>query len=435
MNNLINKVEYFLKEYNITKENEPLLVAFSGGFDSMCLLDICTKLGLNVIAIHLNHNWRGEESKQEEDWCEEFCRKNNIKFYSETLPKDTQKTETVAREARYKFFENCAKKFNSKIILTAHNANDNAETLIYRIAKGTGVCGLAGINPNRDIYYRPLINIKRAEIEEYCKENSLTPNNDSSNLNTKYKRNLIRHNILPELSKINPQVVETINSLSQTATMDNEIVELYLKSLTNPFDTENFIKYPYSVKSRLIYKLFLENNLEYDRKKIDRVIDFIEQNKTAKSGKTISLNSDLLLFISTKEIKVVHKLDTKDIEIRINQCGEYKINDLVFSITEFREKVNKYPQDKEKIAYVNLENIQNLHLRTRKDGDVITPLGCKGSQKLKKYLNEKKIPQHEKNQLLLLATDNEILWVPSVGMSDKIKVVTTPTHMLKLTDN
>ena len=131
----------------------------------------------------------------------------------------------------------------------------------------------------------------------------------------------------------------------------------------------------------------------------------------------------------------MHKLDTKDIEILINQCGEYKINDLVFSITEFREKVNKYPQDKEKIAYVNLEHIQNLHLRTRKDGDVITPLGCKGSQKLKKYLNEKKIPQHEKNQLLLLATDNEILWVPSVGMSDKIKVVTTPTHMLKLTDN
>ena len=94
MNNLINKVEYFLKEYNITKENEPLLVAFSGGFDSMCLLDICTKLGLNVIAIHLNHNWRGEESKQEEDWCEEFCRKNNIKFYSETLPKDTKNTNS-----------------------------------------------------------------------------------------------------------------------------------------------------------------------------------------------------------------------------------------------------------------------------------------------------------------------------------------------------
>ena len=229
--NITNKVEQFLIKHKILNTQKPILVAFSGGYDSMCLLHICKNLGLNIIAIHLNHNWRGKESLQEEKNCKEFCAQNNIEFYAETLTEATPQTETFAREARYKFFEKCSNKYNSKIIFTAHNANDNAETILYRISKGTGTIGLSGIAENRDIFYRPLINIKRCEIEKYCDKNELKPNVDSSNSNIKYKRNLIRHNVIPELKKINIEVVDAINSLSQISIMDNEIIDIYLKSL------------------------------------------------------------------------------------------------------------------------------------------------------------------------------------------------------------
>ena len=174
MKNISEKVRDFLESYNLIDSKFPILIAFSGGFDSMCLLDIVSKIRHNTIAIHLNHNWRADESDREEENCRQFCMERNIEFYSERLPSDVKKTETAAREARYKFFEKCAQKFNSKAVLTAHNANDNAETLIYRLAKGTGTKGLCGIAEKRGIFYRPLLDIKRTDIEKYCKENKIS---------------------------------------------------------------------------------------------------------------------------------------------------------------------------------------------------------------------------------------------------------------------
>ena len=432
MDNIENKAVHFLKKYNLLDTDKPILLAFSGGFDSMCLLNICHKLGLNITAIHLNHNWRGEESKKEEENCRDFCNIRGINFYTETLSLDIPKTETAAREARYEFFKKCANMFNSEAVLTAHNANDNAETVIYRIAKGTGVAGLSGISEIRDIYYRPLLGVKREDIEKYCKKYNLTPNSDSSNNNTKYKRNFIRQTILPEFKKINNSAIDTINSLSEIARLDNEIIETYLKSLDMPYLTKNFTNYSDSVKSRLCYNLFIENNLDYDREKISRAINFIEENKSSKSGKTLSLSTDLQLFVNEKNIEIIKISPKNSTEIKISKCGEYEFEDKIFIIKEFNEKPTKFPNDSELTAYVDLNGINELSVRHRKDGDTIKPLGCNGSQKLKKYLNEKKIPQHKKNKLLLLSSGKEVLWVPSVGLSDRIKVVTAPTHVLKL---
>lgn len=432
--NIINQVEKILETYNLLNSNEKILIAFSGGFDSMCLLDICKNLKLNITAIHLNHNWRGAESKREEDNCSNYCKENNIPFYSETLSCEVPQNETSAREARYIFFEKCAHNFGAKAVLTAHNANDNAETVLYRITKGTGIAGLGGIAEKRDLYIRPLISTTRDEIEEYCKLKGIKPNQDSSNNNIKYRRNFIRHNILPELEKINNNAIKTINNLSQIAKLDNEIIEEYLKNLTEPYKTKNFSNYSYAVKSRLCYNLFLQNNLEYDREKISRAINFIEDNKTSKSGKTYSLSENLSLFVNTEHIEIVKSSTKNDVELSISKNGIYKIEDKTFSIEECALEITQFPDDSGKIAYVDLSNITELTLRYRKDGDKIKPLGCSGSQKLKKYLNEKKVPKHQKDKLPVLAEKNEILWIPTLGLSDKIKVVKKTTHVLKLID-
>ena len=417
---IIDRVKNFIEKYNLSGT---FIVAFSGGYDSMCLLDILYKLKTDIVAIHLNHNWRGEESLKEAKNCENFVKSRNIKYYSEILPDSVEKTETSAREARYDFFKRCAEMFNSNVVFTAHNFDDNAETVLYRIIKGTGTIGLQGISEHRGIFYRPLLKTTRSEIEEYIKDNNLTPNIDSSNFNTKYKRNLIRNKIIPLLKEINPNVTGAINSLSELAVDDNCLINSYLP--------ENLLNAAPHEQKRLIYKMLCDYNIEYDRKKIENIQKFIEENKTSKSGKKFSLNESLWLFVNNSIVEIISSEEKNTSQINIKHCGEYKFGDFIFTIEPFGEEINSFPQDSEFKAFVNLSDI-DFTLRHRKDGDKIQPLGMSGTQKLKKYLNEKKIPTHKKDKLILLCKDNEVLWVAGVGLNDKIKVVNTPTHVLTL---
>ena len=444
MQKIQDVLKSFLKKYNIAKNDLTYLVGFSGGYDSMCLLDALKKSAPKnkIIALHLNHKWRGEESDREEINCKNFCEQIGVEFYCENLSPDIAHTETAAREARYKFFEKCAEKFGSKIIFTAHNANDNAETLIYRICKGTGVSGLGGICEHRDLYYRPLLSVKRNDIEKYCAQNKLTPNTDSSNADTKYKRNYIRVKIIPELEKINPDTVRMINSLSELSQDETQIIEEYLEKIyekitvDGEIQTEKFLKQSIPVQRKLIYNMFLKYNLDYDRKKIQQIHDFITENSNSKSGKTCSLTENLWLFTSDKIIKIISENTEKMPYFHILKEGKYESDGYVFEIEKFEKPVKKFPKDNEGVAYVDLGKTEfNFELRTRQDGDIIQPYGSKGSQKLKKYLNSKKIPNHQKDTLLFLTQEKEILWAINLGISDKIKVVKNPTHRLKFYKN
>lgn len=396
-------IKSFIKKYNLSGT---FIVAFSGGYDSMCLLDMLNKEGYDLVAVHLNHNWRGEESQKEAIVCKKFAKEHNIKFYTETLDANVPQTETAGRDARYEFFKRCAKKFNSNVVFTAHNYNDNAETVLYRIIKGTGLIGLQGIAEHRDIFYRPLLSMKRKDIEKYCKDNNLIPNNDSSNENTKYKRNLIRKEILPLLEKINPKVIDAINSLSEIAKEDNP-------------------------QKLAIRDLLIKYNIDYDKKKIDEIYEFTCENKTSKSGKTLSLAKDLFLFVNNKGYKVITRTTKTDNELKITHCGDFEFENFTFSINPFIGNVEKFPKDKDLTAYISVDNI-DFTLRHRKDGDIICPFGINGKQKLKKYLNEKKIPNHQKDSIVLLCSGKEVLWVSGFGISDKIKVTDKPTHIIRL---
>ncbi len=417
---IVEEVRDFIEK---NKLSGTFIVAFSGGYDSMCLLDILKKLKYDIVAVHLNHNWRGKESLADEQNCSEFAKNNNIKYYTETLDDDIEKTETAAREARYEFFERCAKKFNSKVVFTAHNFNDNAETVLYRIIKGTGTIGLQGISENRGIFYRPLLKITREEIENYCKLNNLSPNIDSSNYDTNYKRNFIRHKILPVLKEINPRVIESLNTLSEIAKEDNCLIDKYLPS--NILDANS------TEQKRIIYKILNNHNLDYDKKKIDYIQNFVEENKHSKSGKKMSLTNDLWLFVNNKKVEVIKNTEKNQDEINITHTGKYYFDGYEFEIEKVENTPSSFPKDKDFKAYIETEDI-NFTLRHRKDGDKIHPLGSSGTQKLKKYLNEKKIPQHEKDKLILLCDNDNVLWVAGIGLGDDLKVKNNATHMLTL---
>lgn len=448
---MIEIVENFLNKFDLKAPQNTFLVGFSGGCDSLCLLDILHKLsqkyGFKLIALHLNHNWRGEESLQEELNCKTFCEKSGIEFISEKLNGSKQKTETIAREERYQFFLKHANNCQNSSIFTAHSLTDNAETIIYRIIKGTGVNGLKGILPKRLIdgvpIYRPLLAISRVHIEDYCNSNGLVANCDSSNLDTSYKRNFIRHKIMPLFKEINFHTENSINSLAELALSQTSIVNEYMDLvkkevyIEDKLLTEKFKNLSPDVMQQMIYDICLKEGLDYDRKKITNILEFIKNNFNSKAGSRFSLKNDLWVFANSKYIYLITRITGKknNSETNIQSEGEYDLpnSDYAFSIKKYEGESLKYPAENANFAYVDFDCIGlNLTIRTRHNGDFITPFGMKGSMKLKKYLNSKRIVQHEKDELILLCKGSEVFWVAGVGISDKLRVVNRPTHVIEL---
>lgn len=439
----------FLKKYDL--EDKTIIVGFSGGYDSMCLLDILAKIkniqeyrDLRIIAAHFNHNWRGEEALREQEVCKLFAASRGVEFYTKNAACDLKKDENSARLARYEFFEECLENYDADAVFTAHNKDDNAETVLYRVIKGTGIVGLRGISECRDNFYRPLLKTSRKEIMEYCDSNNLTPNNDSSNQDIKYKRNYIRLNIIPALERINPTVKESLNTLAEVAVSENSIIEEYISPIRAKLFIDDcikpseYVKLSAPVKMRFLHEYIQTLDLDYDFKKIKEIYEFIEQNITKRNGSTISLTAAKWLYVDDKTIEIIPKKENskKPIikEFEINSEGEYKIGGQTLCLKKYNEnELFVFPDSTAKFAYVDLSDIKlPITVRTRQEGDVISPFGMTGTMKLKKYFNSKGVSRHTRDDIVLLAKGNEILWAAGVGLSSKIGVNDVPTHVIEI---
>ena len=449
---MIDKIVEFLKKYHL--EDKTVIVGFSGGYDSMCLLDILSKikdlpefLDLNVIAAHFNHNWRGEESLKEQEVCRLFASSRGMEFYTKTAPSTLKKTENDARTARYEFFEEAYEEYDADAVFTAHNKDDNAETVLYRAIKGTGLIGLRGIAEKRNYFYRPLLKIYRSEIMQYCIDNNLSPNQDSSNNDTKYQRNFIRLNVIPVLEKINPDVKEALNILAENAVSDNEIIEEHLASIRpkvfegETIKVDEYKKLSVSIKKRLVYEYIQRLGLDYDSKKINEIFDFIETNTNKRNGTTMSLATALWLYTDNKIVETIphkkqHLCELKE-PILVDKEGEYSFGNKTFIIKKFNGgKLFEFPNSTANFAYVDMSAEKfPLKLRTRQDGDIITPFGMNGKMKLKKYMNSKGVSKHSRDDIVLLCDEQEVLWVTGVGLNDKIGVKENPTHVIEIVEN
>lgn len=450
---MLDRIKSFIKEHNL--QDKTIIVGFSGGYDSMCLLDILYKIrqedkdffDLEVIVAHFNHNWRGEESYREQEVCRLFAASKGFEFYTKTASKDIKKTENDARIARYDFFEEAMEDYDADAVFTAHNKDDNAETILYRIIKGTGIFGLKGISAKRDYFYRPLLKTTRKEIIQYCEENNLNPNNDSSNSDTTYKRNYIRLNVLPALEQINSSVKESLNTLAEVATSENEIIEEYFKTFRNNVLVEDrlvsseYKKLSTPVKMRILHEYIQIFGLDYDFKKIKELYDFIEENINKRNGNTKSLSATKWLYVDETHIETIPRRNKnsqtdkiKSMEVFVDSEGEYSFGNRKIIIKPYEEKsLFTFPESTASFAYVDLSKVKlPIIIRTRNDGDVINPFGMKGSMKLKKYLNAKGVSKHQRDEILLLTNEDEVLWVVGVGLSNKIGVTKLPTHVIEV---
>ena len=406
----------------------------------MVLLDILNKLSkyynFKLLALHLNHNWRGKESENEAQNCAQFCASKGIEIYTETLDVNEKHTETRARELRYQFFNKAIENLGITALFTAHTKSDVTETLIYRLIKGTGIKGLQGISPKLGKIYRPMLNISRIEIEKYCKKNGLKPNIDSSNNNNNYARNFIRNEVLPKFKQINSNYEEALHSISVLALEEEQIIKEYIKSL-NLYENDKILSQKFKnllpqMQKRIVYEIYVQYEFEYTQERILNTLNFINENITSKSGKKCSIDATHWLFVSEKHIEVLSNQTKNEKVLKITSEGSYKFSNYEFSIKKCEDKIKNFPKDSDFKAYIELKEPIKFELRTRRNGDRITPLGTKGGMKLKKYLISKKIPQHEKDKIILLCKEGKILWVSGYGIAEELKVVNKCTHVLTL---
>ncbi|MGN0688267.1 MAG: tRNA lysidine(34) synthetase TilS, partial [Oscillospiraceae bacterium] len=226
MDQFAEKVKKALSDYNMTAMGDAVVIALSGGADSVSLLyalnSLSDELGITVSACHVNHGLRGEEADSDMHFCERLCERLGVELVVlktdvRGVQRKHESIEEAARRVRYEFFAEVSK---GKLLATAHNSNDSAETVLLNMMRGTGLKGLCGIPPVRGNIIRPLIYCTRQDVEDYCAENSLAYVTDKTNLCDDYTRNKVRHIILPEIMKINSGFLETASRMENTLRAD-----------------------------------------------------------------------------------------------------------------------------------------------------------------------------------------------------------------------
>ncbi|SKA78692.1 tRNA(Ile)-lysidine synthase [Clostridium sp. USBA 49] len=456
---MIERVLDTIKEYNMISQNDKIIVAVSGGPDSICLLHILYKLkeifNITLYAAHLNHCLRGDEADKDEEYVKEFCNKLGIECFTKKI--DINKlskergisSESAGREARYEFFDELLKKLEAQKIALAHNANDQAETVLMRIMRGTGMEGLVGIKPVRsNIFIRPLINIKRENIEKYCKENNLNPRIDKTNLESIYTRNKIRLELIPYLQKnFNKDIINVLNRLADTIIIDNDYLDKISKEKYNTY-CENkagkviIYKGAFSEEKAILNRIIRKaiNNLKgnlYDIEKI-HIKNLIELQK-CNTGKKINLPNGIIAFNNYGDIELTlgekfrNKPDNDEYILYIDRENIIESFNLKVSLRLINkdEKINF--KENSFVKYFDFDSApKNIYLRTRRNGDKFTPLGMKGSKKLKDLFIDLKVPKEERDTIPIIVFDDEIVWIVGYRISEKYKINKNTKKILEI---
>lgn len=319
------KILEIIKRYNLIENGDKIVVGVSGGPDSITLLNVLKNIKekeiikFNLVVCHINHMIR-EEAASDEKYVEEYCKKNNIEFFAkrikveEMAEKEKIGTEEAGRKARYEFFNEILNKTNANKIATAHTANDNAETVLMNIIRGSGTLGLKGIEAKNEKLIRPLIECKRSEIEKYCKDENLNPRIDKTNFENIYTRNKVRNMLIPYIeNNFNPNIIEAINRLSDLSKQENNFLEkltkeAYKKILVEQkkneiiLDLNSFNSQEIVIKNRLV--LYTINILFGTRSGIEKkhIEDIIKLCSNNIGNKFLIPNKKVKILVKNKKI-------------------------------------------------------------------------------------------------------------------------------------
>lgn len=431
----MNKLEK-LTDLSDMPENGKVVIGFSGGADSAALTDFISKKieKTRIICVHINHLLRAEEAYRDEAAAQQFCVQRGLRF--QVFREDIKKLagekkigeEECGRIVRYNIFQSIADDEDDRI-LTAHNADDNAETVLMNLAKGTALAGLCGIPYKRGKIIRPLLNVSREEIEKYCIENEISFVNDSSNETDEYTRNRVRHNIIPLMKEINPLFVRAVSQMRESTVQDELFLQEEARKLLSVCEkdgviiAESFAKYPIALRTRAI-KRFLEDKgcgrLSFEHIMTSANLVKNGMRTELPKGKILECSSGIIALLD-KNIKASWQVEIiggkallpSGKEFILQKSSAYdiinnkKINKLLFNSSFDCDTIN-----------------DDLILRSRREGDAFSPVDRHVTKTLKKLFLENKIPRYKRDELAVLARkqDGQVIFAEGIGVAQQFCV-------------
>lgn len=452
---LLAKVAKSVKRQNLFVPSDTLIVGISGGADSTALLELLLNLpnyNLHIIAAHLNHSLRGAESDADEEFCRKLAKQHKIPFETRRIDvtafaaKEKLNLEDAARQVRIDFFDELLLKYRAAAVVLAHHADDQVETVLIRFLRGSGMSGLSGMSYcNARGYVRPLLNISRADIEQYLRERDMTWCEDASNLDTKYLRNRIRHELLPLLEDYNPAIRSAILSTASIISGDEELLEeLTLSAFTSSCtledgrvtcDVEQLCGFKPALLQRVLryaYQNLVGNLQGVAYRHIEALSEMlISERPNAR----LSLPQRVTAVRSYGQLlftRISDRLPDADFEIQITVPGCYKLpggGSVVVELSTFRDVSHDSVGaifDLEKFPFPWL-------LRSFRPGDCIQPLGISGHKKVKDIFIDRKIPASERKRIPLLFCRDVLVWVANVCVSELTRMDTQISSAVKVT--
>ena len=417
--------QYIINKKLFSKENN-LLLAISGGADSVCLFFALKELGYNVELAHCNFKLRGKESDEDEYFVRELANKYGVKYHVNSF--ETQKyaseqkisIQMAARDLRYKWFDELLAVNNLDFVITAHHKDDNVETFFINLIRGTGVNGLCGIKAKNKKIIRPLLEISRQEIESYLTKNKIKYRNDSSNSEVKYLRNKIRHQLMPLLKEMNPNIEQIIT---------NEI--FVLDGVSKVFQEQmTAIKERLLVQKEGIYKLNISELIELQHlevilfeilkpfgfSEVDQIIKAIN----SQSGKQFF--SDTYQLIIDREQIIISALENHQEDIEIREIEIEIKNPLSMKFAGSHDfSLNKNPN----VAKLDFDKLSfPLKLRKWQNGDKFRPLGMRNFKKVSDFFIDEKYSILAKQKQWLLCSEDDIVWIVGNRIDDRYKIET-----------
>lgn len=430
-----------LKHYKLLSSNQTLIIGVSGGTDSLALLHILNELRLELgISLHvatLNHGIRGRDAEADVHFVEQIADQCHIPYTAgeADVPQLAAQLsigiEAAARIARYQFLVEVAKAQHSNVIAVAHHADDQAETILMHMIRGSGLRGLQGMAmsapvPDHPQYtlIRPLLQVTRQELEQYCADNNLAPRHDETNDNTDYQRNYIRHEIMNRLKNLNPSVTDAFVRLGETAQLDDDFINHQFRSLVMPIVTtddqrwtialQEFMPFHEALKRRYILYAVQQLNQQSTMPSTHQIVAAIEMIKNGSVGSILDMGQGIRLRLGYDALFIEddsHPLDQEGYRL-IPEGSEIELSvPSIFASFGIRIIISTeevIPQSDEKL--IILSEKSPLVLRTRKQGDQFKPMGMGGhSRSIKKWMIDRKIPRHIRNNVPILVLHNEIL--------------------------
>lgn len=456
---IINKVRKTIKEHKMLSKGDRIVVGISGGPDSVCLLTLLQKLqdewDIFIHAAYLNHQIRKKEVQQETDFVKKLADRLNIKITIKSFDVPAYRSEEklsiqeAAREIRYQFLFEVARKEKADKIALGHNADDQAETFLMRLMRGAGVSGLRGIPPVRDgIIIRPLIETTRSEIESFLTDKGIEFIIDSSNFKTVYLRNKIRLELFPLLRKeYNPRLIKVLNNTCQILNEEDDFLCQFSSTALSRVEEKK-------EKDKIVLALskFTDNHPAIQRRILRAAIEYIQGNLnrinyqhindiiklicSRKPNGEIDLPGGLVVYKEYQSLILVRKkvVDLQNVfKYKMKVPGVTRLSTLNMEVKtqiEDRKKNNYLNKDKN-TACLNYDKLKfPLTIRNRKEGDRFYPLGMKGSKKIKDYFIAQKIPLVKRNEIPLLVDQEKILWIMGWRIDERVKITEATRKVL-----